>query len=241
MKFLIYCSVNLIRESFTQLLKSLNAGDQLQVLGARNSSEVTELQDQTPIDVCLFYLELNESGWNRLEELVTLASNMPIVVVADFTEDSELRRAIQLGANGCVSTDFSWRKVTYVIHKVLSGEISCPALKSIEPNSEAAAYFDHRPTQETATPEPTPVREPIREDAAKENKPRPATSVDHHLTPRQLDVLKLINEGQSNKQIARSLDMAEGTVKIHCAAIFRELEVTNRTQAALKYVQLFGG
>lgn len=51
------------------------------------------------------------------------------------------------------------------------------------------------------------------------------------LTERQLDVLKLLAEGQSNKEIARSLDIAEKTVKAHVGAIFRYLNVTNRTQA----------
>jgi|GEM_PF-1297440 len=59
------------------------------------------------------------------------------------------------------------------------------------------------------------------------------------LTPRQRDVLTLIMKGQSNKQIARLLDLTEGTVKIHCMAIFRQLGVTNRTQAAMIGEQLF--
>ncbi len=55
-----------------------------------------------------------------------------------------------------------------------------------------------------------------------------------HLTPRQMDVLRLISDGHSTKAIARILEIAEGTVKVHTMAIFRELGVTNRTQAATK-------
>lgn len=58
------------------------------------------------------------------------------------------------------------------------------------------------------------------------------------LTKRQIDVLKLLVYGKSNKQIARDLHLAEGTVKLHCMAIFKEIGVTNRTQAALKAEQL---
>lgn len=54
-----------------------------------------------------------------------------------------------------------------------------------------------------------------------------------YLTPRQGDVLKLVNEGMSNKEIARALELTEGTVKVHCKAIFRALGVVNRTQAAV--------
>ncbi len=58
------------------------------------------------------------------------------------------------------------------------------------------------------------------------------------LTPRQNDVLALIRLGKSNKEIADILEMAEGTVKIHCMAIFRALGVANRTQAAMVAEQL---
>ena len=53
------------------------------------------------------------------------------------------------------------------------------------------------------------------------------------LTVRQVEVLQELAKGQSNKQIAKSLDVTEGTVKIHLAAIFRILKVNNRTEAVL--------
>ncbi len=53
------------------------------------------------------------------------------------------------------------------------------------------------------------------------------------LTNRQMQVLALVERGKSNKQIARSLGMAEATVKVHCMAIYRELGVSNRTEAAM--------
>ena len=68
--------------------------------------------------------------------------------------------------------------------------------------------------------------------------PEPSVAVDPHilsmLTPRQCDVLRLLGKGQANKEIARALDISEGTVKIHLAAIFRLLDVRNRTEAVLK-------
>jgi DNA-binding NarL/FixJ family response regulator len=51
------------------------------------------------------------------------------------------------------------------------------------------------------------------------------------LSPRQLEVLHLLIRGASNKHICRELSMAESTVKTHVQAIFRRLEVSNRTQA----------
>ena len=52
------------------------------------------------------------------------------------------------------------------------------------------------------------------------------------LTPRQREVLVMVIEGKTNKEIARAFDLSEATVKSHVAAIFRALAVSNRTQAA---------
>jgi len=53
------------------------------------------------------------------------------------------------------------------------------------------------------------------------------------LSPRELQVLKGLTEGKSNKEIARDLDITEPTVKLHMKTLYRKLDVANRTQAAL--------
>ena len=53
------------------------------------------------------------------------------------------------------------------------------------------------------------------------------------LTPRQLDVLRLMGQSKPNKVIARELDLSEGTVKLHVTAILKALNVTNRTGAVI--------
>jgi DNA-binding NarL/FixJ family response regulator len=58
------------------------------------------------------------------------------------------------------------------------------------------------------------------------------------LSPRQLDVLKLLIEGKPNKLICRELDLAESTVKTHLAAIFRRLNANSRTQAVVAAARL---
>ncbi len=59
-------------------------------------------------------------------------------------------------------------------------------------------------------------------------------STEYQLTQRQRGVLKLMDQGYANKLIADKLNIAESTVKMHITAIFRALQVTNRTQAVLK-------
>ena len=63
------------------------------------------------------------------------------------------------------------------------------------------------------------------------------------LTPRQKDVLRLILDGRSNKEIARDLDLSVATVKAHVGAAYRALEVTTRAQATAKAqrIGLFSG
>ena len=53
------------------------------------------------------------------------------------------------------------------------------------------------------------------------------------LTPRQREVLSLMAEGKSNKEIAKELGLAAGTVKIHVSSIFKALNVNNRTLAVI--------
>lgn len=53
------------------------------------------------------------------------------------------------------------------------------------------------------------------------------------LTPREIDILRHLAMGQPNKEIARALDVMEGTVKVHIKTILRKLKFSNRTQAAI--------
>ena len=55
----------------------------------------------------------------------------------------------------------------------------------------------------------------------------------HNLSPRELDTLRHVARGASNKEIARALDIAETTVKIHVQHILRKLELSSRVQAAV--------
>ena len=64
--------------------------------------------------------------------------------------------------------------------------------------------------------------------------------IDAVLTPRQRDVFELIVQGMSNKEIARELSIAEGTSKIHTAALLRALGARNRTEAAFMAAKLVG-
>lgn len=71
-----------------------------------------------------------------------------------------------------------------------------------------------------------PNKKPTEKTAAETNKPV--------LTPRQVEVLKLLANGESNKQIARDMGLSDVTIKVHLSAVFKALGVNNRTQAVLE-------
>ncbi|WP_108386774.1 response regulator transcription factor [Yoonia sediminilitoris] len=61
----------------------------------------------------------------------------------------------------------------------------------------------------------------------------PNNTLADKLSQRELEVLKGLTEGKSNKEIARDLDITEPTVKLHMKTLFRKVDATNRTQAAM--------
>jgi DNA-binding NarL/FixJ family response regulator len=61
----------------------------------------------------------------------------------------------------------------------------------------------------------------------------PANPLADKLTERELQMLKGLTEGKSNKQIARDLGIQEPTVKLHMKTLYRKMDVENRTQAAM--------
>jgi two-component system nitrate/nitrite response regulator NarL len=61
----------------------------------------------------------------------------------------------------------------------------------------------------------------------------PPNPLAEKLTPRELQVLKGLTEGKSNKEIARDLDIQEPTVMLHMKTLYRKVGAANRTQAAL--------
>lgn len=77
---------------------------------------------------------------------------------------------------------------------------------------------------------PSAMREAMERGDGQRNKP---LAERYHLTAAQMRVLELLTQGKTNRQIAEMLGVTEGTVKIHVSAIFKALNVTNRSQALL--------
>lgn len=175
---------------------------------------VNLLEEQASIDLAI--LDLNMPGLVNQEVLSDVLSAYPhtrFAIVSGDDSRSEILTALSIGLHGYIVKSQKDEEVVLAVNEILAGRIYVPSLLS-RTSSDQRAY---------ATP--PSVRNPIRQ--------RVGSSDLGRLTSRQRDVLKLMAEGYSNKEIARNLDIAEATTKIHAAAILRELGVRNRTEAAV--------
>lgn len=177
---------------------------------------VSLLEEQASIDLAI--LDLNMPGlFNQkvLGDVLSIYPDTRFAIVSGDDSRSEILTALSIGLHGYIVKSQKDEEVVLAVNEILSGRIYVPALLS-RTSAEQTPY--------AALP------------VAKANNPtlrRMGSSSLGRLTSRQKDVLKLMAEGCSNKEIARSLHIAEATTKIHAAAIMRELGVRNRTEAAV--------
>tara|TARA_R110001606_G_scaffold77241_1_gene178461 strand:+ start:630 stop:1277 length:648 start_codon:yes stop_codon:yes gene_type:complete len=156
-------------------------------------------------DLDLLLLDLNMPGSGELYGLIRIRKDFPDVPVAVISgsEDSAM------------------------VAKV----IDAGALGFIPKTSEPATYVQ---AIHAILAGDIWLPDALRQEVA--NQPKPDLSMQHkvtELTPQQYKVLCYLHEGLLNKQIAYELSISEATVKAHITAIFRKLEINNRTQAVL--------
>lgn len=145
-------------------------------------------------------------GLGMLQKIKDVSPDTVCIVVSDSDARSDIRSAVRAGALGYILKRSSMDVLERAITLVLAGEryVQVPA-EFLDGADEAAAPAE---------------------------RPRGADPLEG-LTARQHEVLKLLALGHSNKEIAKSLGLLEGTVKVHVRDILRKLGVSNRTQAAM--------
>ena len=158
---------------------------------------------------------------SALEQIELLKSRHPdarIAIVADHYRLNELTSAFRAGANGYFVNVITCDRFIRSVELVMMGEtIFPPAFLSFILESNGS-----QPVEAVAN---DPNDEPF--FVATEDATAPL------LSPREKMILRCIIEGDSNKCIARKIDIAEATVKVHVKAILRKIRVHNRTQAAI--------
>lgn len=140
-----------------------------------------------------------------------------VALAAEYTFDQVLRFVAE-GFQGFVSKQQREDEIVRSIRDVLDGRLAVP--RDLTPFGGAHA-------------EGRPSREPPRRRSPQQNL--------FSLTRRQRDVLELLADGLSNREIAQALHIAEPTTKIHVSALMRVLHVRNRTEAAVMARDLLGG
>jgi DNA-binding NarL/FixJ family response regulator len=191
----------LFREGVRLVLENLVDGP-LDVVEAGDFVQaVAALRAGGEFDVGLVDLNMpGMDGFDGIEAVCRAAPNMHLVVISASESPSDVRRALDAGAQGYIAKTSSSSSMLDAIRQVLSGDTYLSPRLEVASANEGAAGRDQ------------------------------ARNV---LTPRQRDVLAMLRQGKSNKEIARDLNLAEITVKLHVTAILRALGVENRTQAAI--------
>ncbi|MGE5145473.1 MAG: response regulator, partial [Candidatus Eiseniibacteriota bacterium] len=205
MKLLVVDDHPLFREGLRNVIDAL--GSDVQVTEARDFSEaLSALQPGADFDLILLDLKIpGMADSSGIKQLRDRAPDVPVVVVSALEDRRVVAEAFQHGAIGYIPKTSNSEVMINALKLVLAGGKYLPPIM-------AGAYDTGLGTGSGDGAKPT--------DA-----PR--------LTRRQRDVLALIGHGKSNKEIADTLGLAEGTVKIHVTAILKALKASNRTQAAI--------
>jgi DNA-binding NarL/FixJ family response regulator len=199
-------------------------GEKVEVVTAAAAQPARDaLTAGAEFDLALLDLELGQDdGFALLEELRSAYPALPIVIVAASDHRDDVMRAIDLGAMGFVPKCTSNDTLLSALGMVLSGGIYLPPSVMRSPATRtpvhrgASAHWDERVESDRAA----------------------ATVASLDLTPRQKQVLALLLRGQSNKLIARALNLSVETIKDHVAAVLRSLNVSSRTQAVVAVSQM---
>ena len=206
-------------------------GDDVSVACVETAHGAREMLAADPdFDLVLLDLHLGDCcGFELLEELRVTYPSLSVVVVSSSDSNEDVTRAIYLGAMGFIPKRASNEVLFEALHMVMSGGIYVPPMMLRSQAASLAARKEDRGWGVRA--EPVPVFDP--------SNPRSSAAA-LGLTPRQTDVLELLLQGQSNKLIARALNLSVETIKDHVAAVLRTLNVSSRTQAVLAVSQRMG-
>jgi len=184
------------------------------VVETGNADEAVRTMEKDTIDLALVDVRMPDTdGLELLHTLRARWETVPVIMLTTFDHANYVRRALAEGAAGYLLKDATPDDLQQAIKVAISGGGNVLSPRVIQNLFES-----------------------MDESGGEEGQPRrrPASS----LTQRETDILALLSEGRSNRDISRALYLSEKTVKAHLAAIFRKLGVTNRTQAAMAAVAM---
>jgi DNA-binding NarL/FixJ family response regulator len=209
MKTLLADDHPLMREGVRQVLAQLDPP--VEIIDAHDYPSLFA-QSALHTDLDLALVDLNMPGFVGMQGISQFRScfpDVPLVVISASESPRDVRDALDAGALGFIPKAASSSAMLAALQQVLAGHVYVPAGLSDGLGGLAVGE-----TSAAALPQL------------------------QGLTARQIEVARLLAQGCANKAIGGMLSMSESTVKVHIAAIFRTLNVTNRTEAVLAIQRL---
>jgi DNA-binding NarL/FixJ family response regulator len=218
MKILLIDDHTLFREGLRPILNLLADGVS-ELLEAGNFPDGLKLAEQRP-DLDLVLLEIKSPDSNGMHSVKIFRKHcphIPLVVLSSIEDCHVIKEALDAGADGYVCKCSSSSTLLSALSLVLAGSLYVPQ-QLLHPTMTTTDYENNNSND------------------------RNLKSKKNGLTSRQMDVLRCIAEGLSNKEIGEAINLAEGTVKVHIAAAFQTLGVKKRIDAvqAAKRLGLIG-
>jgi DNA-binding NarL/FixJ family response regulator len=207
MKVVICDDQSIVRDGLEMLLK---LEPDMQVVGTvGDGAAAVDMVTQKKPDMVL--MDLKMPILNGVEATRRIRAQFPdikVLVLTTYADDEWVFDAIQAGASG------------YLLKDTPRDEV----IKAIRGTMEGKTYVD-----------PSIAGKVLRQ--ASSHHTQPSTNITAELTEREIEVLRLIAKGLSNKDISEKLFLSEGTIRNHVSAVLAKLGVSDRTQAAVIAIQ----
>ena len=195
-----------------------------------------QLSSVGAVEIGLF--DLNMVGMENWVDLSTLRSEFPemrLVVVSASRRREDILMALKIGAHGYIHKGLGISELRRAVELICEGQVYVPpflpenAVKSISDDVSHSVFTDEQ--QSSSFSHIAPVVEGTTQPSFATRPPQ--------CTPRQKEVIDLLVAGMSNKGMARALNLSEGTIKFHMAAVMRLLGVNSRVAAATSAMKQF--
>ena len=199
MRILLLDDHRLFLDGLAHVLQQL--GDDIEIQEAQSTQHaLTLIDDGGGMDLILADLSLpGLDGFAFLDALRQRRVTTPVVVISGTTDITEIKRVLDMGALGFIPKSLDARSLIAALKQVMHGDIYLPP-------DLWQAILDAPPAAQNGH-----------------------KNGDSQIGKRQREVLQLMAEGKSNKEIATILHVAETTVKSHVGTLFKALDVRNRT------------
>ncbi|KAF0206203.1 MAG: LuxR family transcriptional [Gallionellaceae bacterium] len=196
----------LFRDGMRYVLQQL--ADEVEVIDSGDFVDGMKQAANNP-DLDLTLLDLHMPGSDGAKSILdfhTANPSIPLVVVSGSDQREDIEKVMEYGAMGFISKMSSSKMMLSALRMVLDGGVYLPPQllqQAMAGLDQGAGNADKR--------------------TARQNK--------SGLTTRQMQTLQWLAEGLSNKEISERMSLAEGTVKIHTAAVYQALRVSSRLEA----------